>query len=78
MDWRTQQLWDIQTEEIIQGLEKMLEAGSDYDFMRNSVPDILRAEARAKFNFSDEEMEQKFGDIELLVDEAKARVDARR
>lgn len=78
MDWREQEIWDLRTEEIIQGMEKLLEAGSDYEFMRNTVPGILRAEAKASFNYSDEEMQEKFGDIELLVDQAKARVDARR
>lgn len=78
MDWREQEIWDLRTEEIIQGMEKLLEAGSDYDFMHDVVPGILRTEAKAKFNYSDEEMVAKFGDIELLVEKAKARVDARR
>lgn len=78
MDRREQEIWDLRTEEIIQGMEKLLEAGSDYDFMHDVVPGILRAEAKARFNYSDQEMEEKFGDIEKLVDIAKARVDARR
>lgn len=78
MDRQEQETWDLRTEEIIQGFEWMLAAGSDYDFMRNVAPGIIRTEARQRFNYSEAEMAEKFGDLESLVDIAKARIDAQQ